>query len=109
MLSVLAAGFLPALRQSARERRRLLEQEAAKVAAVQARVAERVVGLFGQVSDARPGSGRTAAAFAAVERAFQRAAAAYGTACQRAGLLQVQERLRQVRRLGRQDPSGAVH
>ncbi|MFO7172732.1 MAG: hypothetical protein DIU70_007180 [Bacillota bacterium] len=84
MLTILGVGYALTLRQAARERRRRLEQETARVAAAQARVAERVVALFGQVTDARPGAGRTAAAFAAVERAFQRAAAAYDAACQQA-------------------------
>lgn len=88
VLAVVALAALGAWwnwRQGERERQRRHEERLRSLTENYARVAERVVDLFDAVRRAREGGGRTASAFAAVERAFEEATRIYNDA---AGLME---------------------
>lgn len=85
---LVVAGIGLNLQQSRAASRKERAAALERVAAVQARVAERVVALFDAVAEARGGARQTAAAFAAVEQAFRRASDAYAQAARAAERVQ---------------------
>lgn len=77
VLAAVLAGLYLNWRLSRQQAQRAAARDLQPLLDEYARAAGRVVDLFGAVERARPGDGRTAAAFAAVERAFAAASGLY--------------------------------